>query len=93
MARSKTKKQQEIPGAERPTNDDIDEAIAPYVEALYARMELQVQEPALKAQVAERMKEHKLTSYSYEDGEARYVFTRSSSEQLKCKRASIAVEV
>lgn len=89
---ARRKKQTEIPGAEAPSIAAIDDAIAPYVETLDQRIELQQREPELKAQVVERMRDAGLDAYKYQDGEAQYVFTRNETETLKVKRQAVSEE-
>jgi len=86
------KKQQEIPGTQRDTVAELDEIIAPYVEALYARQELQTQELELKAQLDERMVSMRKKSYVYFDGEFEFTVKLESKNKVTVKRKKVGGE-
>ncbi len=68
------KRQLEVPGAERPTDEELDALVEHYVTARQerARMLAEVRDSA--AALAEKLRERKLRGgYAYVDGETRYV--------------------
>ena len=71
MARGR--KQQEIPGTERPTHPDIDEAALEYREVRDRRMALTEQEKAAHANLLAKMKEHGQETYKFHDDDGREV--------------------
>jgi hypothetical protein len=84
------KKQQEIPGTERQTVDELDEIIGPYVQALYERQRLQQKELELKAQLDERMVQCRKKQYVYFDGEFKFTVKLEAKNKVTVRRQKIA---
>ena len=83
----KGKRQLEIPGAEAPADDELDELIAPFVTARYQRQEAQKQEIDLHAKVLEAMRGKRLKAYTYRDGEMAYDLERAEvGEKVRVHR-------
>jgi hypothetical protein len=88
---SASKKQLEIKGAERPADPELDELIAPFVEARYERQRLQGQEIELHAQLLEALKAKKRKTYRYVDGDTVYdLELGDATQKVKVKRTSEA---
>jgi hypothetical protein len=62
-------KQTEIPGTERPSNPEVEEAAEEYRALRDERMHLQEKEGQAKAALLDRLKAHNLTSYRYADSD------------------------
>lgn len=85
------KKQLEIKGAERPADPDLDELIAPFVQARYERQRLQGQEIELHAQLLDMLKSKKRKTYRYVDGDTIYdLELGDATQKVKVKRSSEA---
>lgn len=61
------KTQTEIPGTERPSNPEVEEAAEEYRLLRDQRMQLSEKEGQAKAALLEKLKAHNLTSYRYAD--------------------------
>jgi len=85
------KKQIEIPGTERPAIAELDELIAPFVQARYERMAQFKLETELHAEVLAAMKRLKRPLYVYQDGEERYTLeVTEATERVKVQRVNEA---
>lgn len=80
------KKQLEIVGAEAPVIPAIEELAGPYVDALYARRDIQVKESQLREQLAAKMRELGKEVYVRQDGEKKYTLRLEAKTKLSCKR-------
>lgn len=85
---SASKKQLEIPGAEREVNKELEKVLAPFVNARYTVIELQRQLPILHAAAVGKMKELNIPAYLYQDGERSIEVVHEhidAVDKLKCK--------
>ena len=92
------KRQPEIPGTERETIPDIEQAALALDAVRYKRMELQVDEQRLHAQLLERMEAHKdelekddngVPIYTVIDGEWKKNFRLKSKTKVTCERKKL----
>ncbi len=87
MARAATaKKQQEIPGAERESNAEVDALVATLRKHRSKRMDEQKREETAMIALRDKMVEQGLLTYDWWDGEERYV------AELKQKDARISLK-
>lgn len=91
MAR-RARKQEELPGTEPQIDDDIKQAAQAYGEALYARMELQEEEKATKAQLLARMQARAVPVVTVRAGGYEYTLTHAHESKIKAKRKRIGEE-
>lgn len=74
LPKSSGKKQLEVPGAERPTDEELDTLVEHYVTARQERARLLAEVRLSATSLAEKLRERKLKGgYAYVDGEVRYV--------------------
>ncbi|HMG21768.1 MAG TPA: hypothetical protein VK607_10640 [Kofleriaceae bacterium] len=70
--------------------DEIDDAIANYVAAMYKVRELSQALPGLKAAVQAAMQSHKRKSYTYSDAGFEFACTVDTETELHVKRTRVA---
>ncbi len=86
------KNQLEVPGAERPSIEALDAIAAPLIKARAERKKIKAKLLELRTSMMETMKEHNCPAYSFEDGETRNNFKRTSKERLSIKSEQIITE-
>lgn len=98
MSAAAAKKQTEIPGTERDTIPEIEEAALALDAVRYKRMELQVEEERLELQLRERMEAHEedldrddkdRPVYVVIDGEFKKTFRLKETRKVTCKREKL----
>ncbi len=86
------KRQQEIPGAEREVDEQIDELCGAYTNRLYERKDLEKLERQSKQALISEMKAKKVKAYKFVDGDFEYTLKleRVTEDKLKCSRREIS---
>lgn len=85
------KKQTEIPGTERDTIPEVENAAIAYASRMYKRRDLQTEEKQAKLAVLSEMRERGINTYAYVDGAYEYEFHREEKqvETLSVKRKAV----
>jgi hypothetical protein len=89
------KRQLEIKGAERPSNPKLDAILAPFVDARYQRMELELEERRLHDLAISTMADLKIPKYVFRDGDKKYEIESvhvDAKDKLKVRRFEEASE-
>lgn len=84
------RKQKEIPGTERESDEEIDAAAADVYEFTADRLRIQEQEGLARNKLLDLMKRKNVTDYLYVDGEQRFTVARRGSERVSVKKAKAA---
>jgi hypothetical protein len=87
------KRQTEIPGCEAPSIPELDDVIAQYIGSKMAHARERKAEADDRKLVQEKMRELKVASYRYNDGEDVFDLELEEAEKLRCKRISEKIEI
>lgn len=79
------RRQQEVPGTEKPTDKELDEIAVPLMHMLHERGTMDDKIKDMRAQLFARCKEKQVVSYKVEDGPLEMTIAPTSTERLSVK--------